>query len=335
MTPRPAPISAPVSLATSSAPAAAPATRARAVLGQLSDMDLRLLRIFKSVVECGGMSAAELELNISASTLSRHMKDLEERLGLVLCRRGRAGFATTAEGLKVYEATLQLLGGVDLFRSQIDDIHDRMGGNLEVAVFDKTVTNPAAHIDAAIRAFHQQAPAVNLQLHVSNINTIERGLMEGRFQVGIIPTHRASASLVYRDLFAEHMQLYCAAGHPLYGADHGDLSWEGLRNYPFAGLGEHSPNMELSHSARLPRKATGFDQEAIATLILSGCYLGFLPDHYAQALEAAGRLQAVAPARFHYNCQFVAMWRLSPQPSRAAQAFIDCLADAHGGEGAA
>jgi len=31
----------------------------------------------------------------------------------------------------------------------------------------------------------------------------------------------------------------------------------------------------------------------------------------------------------------VAMWRLSPQPSRAAQAFIDCLVAAHGGEGAA
>jgi hypothetical protein len=26
------------------------------VLGQLSDMDLRLLRVFKAVVECGGMA---------------------------------------------------------------------------------------------------------------------------------------------------------------------------------------------------------------------------------------------------------------------------------------
>ena len=33
----------------------------RAVLGQISDMDLRLLRVFRSVVECGGMAAAELE----------------------------------------------------------------------------------------------------------------------------------------------------------------------------------------------------------------------------------------------------------------------------------
>ena len=38
--------------------------RPRAVLGQLSDMDLRLLQVFKAVVECGGMAAAELELNI-------------------------------------------------------------------------------------------------------------------------------------------------------------------------------------------------------------------------------------------------------------------------------
>ena len=46
----------------------APTSRQRALLGQVSDMDLRLLRIFKSVVECGGMTAAELELNISTVT---------------------------------------------------------------------------------------------------------------------------------------------------------------------------------------------------------------------------------------------------------------------------
>jgi len=37
--------------------------KSRAALGQLSDMDIRLLRVFKSVAECGGMAAAELELN--------------------------------------------------------------------------------------------------------------------------------------------------------------------------------------------------------------------------------------------------------------------------------
>ena len=307
-----------------------PPSRQRAVLGQLSDMDLRLLQVFKSVAECGGMSAAELELNIGTSTVSRHMKDLETRLGLTLCRRGRAGFALTAEGQRVYDETLRLLSAVDAFRSSIDDIHRRMGGRLEVAVFDKTASNPAAHIGAAIALFARLAPEVSLQMHVAAIPAIERGLMDGSLHVGIIPAHRLSQSLVYTNLFTETMLLYCGAQHPLFGADHSALTWETLRAYQLAGLGYHSPNMQLSHSARLPRKATGFDQESIATLILSGRYLGFLPDHYAESFQRQGLMQAVQPAQFVYPCQFVSVLRKSPQPPRAAQAFAQCLVQAHG-----
>ena len=315
------------SRSSASPPSASP--RQRAVLGQLADMDLRLLQVFKSVVECGGMAAAELELNIGTSTVSRHVKDLETRLGLTLCRRGRAGFALTPEGQRVYEETQRLLASVRGFRDSIDDIHARMGGQLAVAVFDKTASNPQSHIDAAIQAFVAEAPDVQLQLHVGSINTIERGVIDGSYQVGIIPAHRSSQSLVYTDLFAETMLLYCGAGHPLFGADHAALDWDAVRGYQFAGLGYHSPNMELSHQARLTRSATGFDQESIATLILSGCYLGFLPDHYAEAFERQGRMHAVQPARFRYACQFVSLVRRSPAPARAVQAFAQCLAHAH------
>ena len=301
----------------------------RAVLGQLSDMDLRLLHVFKSVVDCGGMSAAELELNIGTSTVSRHMKDLETRLGLVLCRRGRAGFALTSEGQRVYDETLRLLASVDAFRRSIDDIHSRMGGQLEVAIFDKTASNPESRISEAIALFSKQAPEVGLQMHVASINAIERGIIDGSFHVGIIPAHRSSRSLMYADLFAETMLLYCGRRHPLFGADHGKLTWERLRSYHFAGLGYHSPNMELSHRAQLSRKATGFDQEAIALLILSGQYLGFLPDHYAESFERRGQMQAVAPKRFHYACRFVSLLRRSPQPSRATLALQQCLMAAH------
>ena len=93
--------------------------------GQIADVDLRLLRVFKSVVECGGMAAAELELNVGTSTISRQIKDLETRLGFTLCRRGRAGFALTVEGQRIYEETMRLLSAVDAFRSGVDEIHQR------------------------------------------------------------------------------------------------------------------------------------------------------------------------------------------------------------------
>ena len=308
------------------------APRQRAVLGQLSDMDLRLLQVFKAVVECGGMAAAELELNIGTSTVSRHVKDLETRLGLTLCRRGRAGFALTPEGQRVYEETLRLLASVRGFLGSIDDIHARMGGQLAVAVFDKTASNPAARIGDAIAAFAAQAPHVQLQLHVGSINAIERGVIDGSFQVGVIPAHRSSQSLVYSDLFGETMLLYCGAGHALFGAPDADmaaLDWAAVRRHPFAGLGYHSPNMALSHEAGLRRSATGFDQESIATLVLSGRFLGFLPDHYAESFERQGRLRAVRPDLFRYDCRFVSLVRRSPEPSRAAQLFERCLVRAH------
>src|ERR1035437_4294122 len=136
--------------------------KAKAVLGQISEMDFRLLRVFKSVVDCGGMAAAELELNIGTSTISRHVKDLETRLRLTLCRRGRAGFALTAEGERIYQETQRLLASADAFRNSVYDIHRRMGGQLHVAVFDQTASNPAARIGEAIASFTERAPEVTL-----------------------------------------------------------------------------------------------------------------------------------------------------------------------------
>ena len=303
--------------------------KSRSSLGQLSDMDIRLLRVFKSVVECGGMAAAELELNIGTSTVSRHIKDLETRLGLTLCRRGRAGFALTTEGQQIYDETLRLLAGVDAFRAGVDEIHQRMGGQLNIAVFDKTASNPQSHIGAAIARFTELAPEVSLHLHVAPLNAIERGVIDGQFQVGVIPGHRSSDSLAYEALFSETMLLYCGAQHGLFKAEPPAMTWDDLRTHDFAGLGYHSPNMEISQQVQLTRKATGYDQESIATLILSGKFLGFLPDHYAEGFVRNDQMRAVQPALFRYDCRFFSILRRSPPPSRVTRAFQDCLLQAH------
>jgi DNA-binding transcriptional LysR family regulator len=275
------------------------------------------------------MAAAELELNIGTSTVSRHVKDLETRLGLTLCRRGRGGFALTPEGEKIYEQTTQLLAATDAFRARVDEIHQRMGGELHIAVFDKTVSNPACHIAQAIALFTEQAPDVGLNLHVATLNAIERGVLDGQYQLGIIPGHRSSDALDYAHLFDETMHLYCGAGHALFDKNCTGLDWSDIREQPFAGLGYHSPNMEFSLRERLPRRATGFDQESIATLILSGKFLGFLPDHYARSFVQAGQMRAVDASRFRYSCEFFAITRRSPEALRATRVLQQCLDRAH------
>jgi hypothetical protein len=55
--------------------------------------DLHLLRLFVTVVEAGGFSAAQGVLGLSQPSISQQMAKLETRLGYRLCSRGKGGFA--------------------------------------------------------------------------------------------------------------------------------------------------------------------------------------------------------------------------------------------------
>lgn len=296
----------------------------KALLGQLSDTDIRLLRVFIAVVECGGLSAAEMELNIGRSTISRHLKDLEVRLGLVLCRRGRGGFALTAEGEQIFAGSQRLIKSIEDFRHEVNDMHRTLQGRLAIAIFDKTVSNPECQIPEAIAQYTEKFPDVILDIHVLPVNAIEKGILEGQYHVGIIPPHRRSASLEYMPLFGEQMSLYCGRGHAFFDADK-PATDEQIRTEPYAGLSFSSPNMEVGQALELNKVAAANDQEGIATLICSGRYIGFLPDHYAHSLVASGYVKKVDNPGFGYHCEFTLIHRKSPKPTRLVQEFLNAL----------
>lgn len=301
----------------------------KALLGNVSDHDLRLLRVFHAVVACGGFAAAELELNISRSTISRHIKDLELRLGVTLCLRGRGGFALTREGEQVYASAQKLMAATEEFQHEVDELHQRLTGSLSIAIFDKTASNPQCRISRAFALFDELAPEVRPEIHVEAINAIEQGVIEGRFHLGVIPNHRPSSSLNYYKLFEEQMYLYCAGEHPLFNAGKAQLAPAQLRKCRYVGIGYHSPNMEITRQLGQQRHATAYDQEAVAHLVLSGRYLGYLPEHYAEGFADKGVMRALRPDVFQYVCEFSAIVRRSPAPSRVVQTLLDALVAVH------
>ena len=302
----------------------------KALLGRISDVDIRLLRVFRSVVACGGVSAAELELNIGRSTISRHLTDLELRLGVKLCDRGPAGFALTTEGERVFEASSRLLSAINTFQSDIDEVHQRLTGHLSIALFDKTVTNPDAQLPRALRQFDEIAPKVTVEIHAEPVTAIESGILSGRFHLAIVPTHRESNRLRYFPLYSEQMYLYCGVGHPLFERAGTKVSRRDIGQSKYAGIGFLSPNMIVSHRLKLRRSADVFDEESLAVLILSGRYLGFLPNHYAKSFVDRGTMRCLRPDVYQYQSDHVAIVRQAPEPSRLVQEFLGCLRRAHG-----
>lgn len=301
----------------------------KAVLGRISDVDIRLLRVFRAVVACGGLSAAELELNIGRSTISRHLTDLELRLGVKLCDRSPAGFTLTSEGEQVLEASSRLMSAIDSFQSDVDEVHHRLTGHLSIALFDKTVSNLNARLPESIALFDTIAPEVTIEIHVEPVNAIESGVLTGRFHLAIVPTHRRSSSLTYYHLYPEQMHLYCGEGHTLFHKRDREISRREISQCKYAGIGFHSPNMTLSHLLKLKRSADAYDEEALAALVLSGRYLGFLPDHYAKRFVERGAMRQVRPDVYQYRSDHAAIVRRSPKPSKLVNEFLGCLCRAH------
>ena len=303
---------------------------ANALAGLISDLDLRLLRVFKTVVECGGFSAAEVELNISRSAISRYMADLETRLHMHLCYRGRSGFALTAQGQLVYESLMQLQADLEKFRANINAVHNRLVGKLHLGLTDNTITDPYSRVPSVIAKLKQLGPDVQIVMQTTSPNEIERALIEGRLHIGIIPCHQALPGLVYQPLYWETSYLYCAQGHPLFSLEQEQLHPSLLAQYDYVSPGYKPDASMLELQALLKTSAHAYQMEGIATLIMSGMFIGFFPGHYASPWEERGLMRVLLPDQFSFKTQFTAVWRDEAQPNQLREACLSELKKIYG-----
>ncbi|KIC17251.1 MULTISPECIES: LysR family transcriptional regulator [unclassified Leisingera] len=298
-------------------------------LKHVADADLKLLRVFKAVAESGGLAAAESELNIGKSTISKYIADLELRLDLKLCNRGPAGFSLTDDGAKVLRSAEGLLISVADFRAEVNEIKQQLAGTIRIALFDQCASNPEAFVPGGIRAFNKAAPAVEIDLSLEPPNVIETKVISGQLDIGILALHRPSPSLDYMPLYGENMFLYCGKGHPFMDRDLSALSLSDVQAMNYAGIRVNSPNLHVGQTLGFRRAAKVQNEQALAILIMSGSYLGFLPDHMAEGYIRKGLMKAVLPEEIRYRSQFAAVTRRRPAVNRITKLFLDTLTAAH------
>lgn len=302
----------------------------KAILTSLGDVDVRLLRVFVVVAACNGIAASELELNIGKSTISRHISDLEARLGMRLCNRGPAGFSLTSEGLQVLELTKQLLSQIDDFRSSVDAIQSTLSGTIRFGLYDQSSANPNANIDTAIAMFDDLAPNVALDMSLDTLTALEANIVNRSLDLAIMPVYQTSPMLTYTEIYSATMSLYCGKGHDLFGinTDERDPRTT-LADQKYAGYSFNSPNMRATNMLGLNRTANVKDEEALSLLVQSGRYVGFLADHVIAGLGGRAHFWPLFENTISYDVQFAAIMRKGHRPDRKTTAFLDCLIKAH------
>jgi len=291
----------------------------------VTDFDLRLLRVFKTIVEEGGLKAAQAALDVSLPTISKQLSDLEARFGARLCQRGPRQFELTPQGEIIYKAAVELFSGIDQFQREADQVRGGQRGELRVGIIDNTISDPNCPLVAALQSL--QGVDLHLRLAVLDPDSVQQRVVEGRLDIGLVPLYRKWPGLEYRTLYAERMYLYCGRMHPLFARDDEPDERE-LARHAFVEHG-YVDGRELEGFAQ-PAKtgATAWQVEAVAILLMTGRFLGYLPQHYAAPFESQGKLRRLLGATSGYQSSVAAVFKAGAQQSRPVKRLLSALYEA-------
>lgn len=288
----------------------------------LSATDIRALTVFRAIVEHGGFAGAQLALGMSQSSISFHLRCLEERLGFSLCQRGRRGFALTERGAAVYEHSHALVTALSTFEGELGELRHRAAGVLRVGIVDSTITDPTLAIEDVIDRFIARATEVELRLSVASPEQLIAEMGKGSIDLAVLPRIASLPGYRQIDFHQEFHSLYCGCRHPLFARR--AVTAEDVRAHRFV-VRPYANKSELSHFPGARVAAYASNMEAQAMYILSGRMIGYLPDHVARVWGAGGRLRALLSPQTRICSQFAVVTRGGTQPSLPQRLFLEEL----------
>lgn len=209
-------------------------------------LKLAQLRALVAIADCGNFSEAAMELNLSQSTVSHAIANLEDELGVVLLQRGRHGARLTPVGERITPHARAVLAVLDTIVSEADQAKGLQGGTLRIASFRSVATHV---IPGAIARLHQRYPNVAVELiEMDELHQLKQALQKGEADVAV-------AEVIHGDEFDSiHIfdDDYVALLPPSYSLCEASLSLEDLRQYPIIGSSHSSCGVRIKeHLHRL------------------------------------------------------------------------------------
>ncbi|HEY2437294.1 MAG TPA: LysR family transcriptional regulator, partial [Solirubrobacteraceae bacterium] len=194
------------------------------------DVDTRLLRYFTAVAEEGHLTRAAERLLVSQPALTKQIKQLEARLGVMLFTRSRAGMALTEPGRVVAERVPTMLADWDELVRETRSVASQAARILRVG-YTASAANEATHqIVAAFRSGH---PDWTVEMHQASWSDPSAGLASGTVDVAFVRLpFPGQDDLRFEVLFTESRCIALPTAHPLADADE-PIPFQDLLNEPF------------------------------------------------------------------------------------------------------
>jgi len=198
-----------------------------------------------------------------------------------------------------------------------------LSGRVRLGLPDGAITDPGSPIVAGLTKFAARTSEVELLVSCNQPTEVAKALAADELDVAIATFPRPIPHLVHRPLYIEESGVFCGDRHPLFQRSDERLLEE-ARHYPFAThahwFGEDLRAMGIGKA-----HATVHQIEAVATLILAGGHIGFLPIHYAQRWVDGGAMKRIGATEVTSACRFDVVTRRGMDTTPAVSAIIEDL----------
>ena len=122
------------------------------------------LGFFSALARAGSLSAAARDMGVTTAAVSRHLAQMEKRLGVLLVNRTTRRMGLTPEGEVYLEHARRILGDIDNLGELLGGAQSSPQGLLRV---NATLGFGRSHIAPLISRFARRFPQVEVQLQLS------------------------------------------------------------------------------------------------------------------------------------------------------------------------
>ncbi len=275
---------------------------------------LQQMRVFAAVVDAGSFVGAAEEIDLSKAAVSRHVQELEARLGVRLLQRTTRRLSLTDEGEVFHARCKDLLANVEEAEAEITARAGAAAGVLKINV---PVSFGNLHLAPLWGLFLARNPKVTLDITLSDrvVDLVDEG-----FDLAVRIARLPDSSLVSRKLASTRL-IICAS--PDYLRQHGtpahpaDLAHHAVVAYSLSSMGDnwrfdgpdgsttvkvrprlHTNSGDTCRAVALQHQGIVFQPSfLVGDDLKSGALVQLLANHLSTALG----IYAVYPSRKHLS----------------------------------
>lgn len=288
-------------------------------------MEFDQLRTFLAVIEHKSFVRAGQALHVGQSTVSFHVKALEQRAGAILLERGRGRVEPTAAGRVLQPYAERILALCDEAALRLRAGESGEAGRLVLAAS----TVPGEYLLPALLAeLREQHPKIRVEMSVSDSEKAISALLAREADLALVGKKPRDRRLVSTVFASDEIVLVGPSPNPF--APSGKLSLKELRDVPLVLREQGSGTRDaiariLPHLGERSAALRVGSSEAAKRCVQHGLGLGFLSRQAVATELAAGLFQLVELPGTPARRTFYVVRQRAVTPSAAVRAFLQLV----------